>query len=151
MAIATGLYAGYLPKAPGTWGSAGGLILYYFLHGVALPAYLITVGVLLVAGFFAAGAAEKILDRKDPGCVVIDEIVGMLITLAAAPPYPLAWLLGFGLFRFFDIVKPFPVRWIDKRIQGGAGIMLDDVVAGLYGLLVLQGIGQLWQAGVIPN
>jgi phosphatidylglycerophosphatase A len=144
MAIATGLYSGYLPKAPGTWGSVVGLVLYYFLHAVALPTYLLTVGVLLVVGFFVAGSAEKILDRKDPGCVVIDEIVGLLITLAAAPPSPLAWLLGFGLFRFFDIFKPFPVRWIDKRIQGGIGIMLDDVVAGLYGLLVLQGVFWLW-------
>lgn len=144
MAIATGLYSGYLPKAPGTWGSAVGLLLYYFLHAVTLPTYLVTVGVLLVLGFFTAGAAEKILDRKDPGCVVIDEIVGLLITLTGAPPSPLAWLLGFGLFRFFDIVKPFPVRWIDKKIQGGVGIMLDDVVAGVYGFLVLQGLGWLW-------
>jgi len=144
MAIATGLYSGYLPKAPGTWGSVVGLILYYFLRAVVLPTYLIILGVLLVVGFFAAGSAEKILDRKDPGCVVIDEIVGMLITLAAAPPYPVAWLLGFGLFRFFDIVKPFPARWIDKRIQGGVGIMLDDVVAGLYGFLALQGLLWLW-------
>ena len=140
MAIATGLYSGYLPKAPGTWGSVVGLILYYFLHAVVLPTYLIIVAVLLVVGFFAAGSAEKILDRKDPGCVVIDEIVGMLITLAAAPPYPMAWLLGFGLFRFFDIVKPFPIRWIDKRIQGGVGIMLDDVVAGFYSFVVLHGV-----------
>ena len=143
MAIATGFYTGYLPKAPGTWGSVVGFILYYFLHAVALPTYLIIVGVLLVVGFFTAGSAEKILDRKDPGCVVIDEIVGMLITLTAAPPSPLTWLLGFLLFRFFDIVKPFPARLIDKRIQGGVGIMLDDVVAGLYGFLALQGLA-LW-------
>jgi phosphatidylglycerophosphatase A len=144
MVLATGLYSGYLPKAPGTWGSVVGLVLYYFLHAVALPTYLIIVGVLLVVGFFVAGSAEKILDRKDPGCVVIDEIVGLLITLAAAPPFPLAWLLGFVLFRFFDIIKPFPVRWVDERIQGGVGIMLDDVVAGLFGFLVLQGILWVW-------
>ena len=140
MAIATGLYSGYLPKAPGTWGSVVGLILYFFLHTLPLPAYLTTVGVLLIVGTFAAGSAEKIMDRKDPGQVVIDEIVGMLITLTAAPVQPLVWLLGFGLFRFFDIVKPFPIRWIDKRIQGGVGIMMDDVVAGIYGFLVLQGL-----------
>jgi phosphatidylglycerophosphatase A len=140
MAIATGLYSGYLPKAPGTWGSVVGLILYFFLRTLSLPAYLTTVGVLLVVGTFAAGSAEKIMDRKDPGQVVIDEIVGMLITLAAAPAQPLVWLLGFGLFRFFDIIKPFPIHWIDKRIQGGVGIMMDDVVAGLYSFLVLQGL-----------
>lgn len=140
MALATGLYSGYLPKAPGTWGSVVGLILYFFLRTLSLPAYLTTVGVLLVVGTFAAGSAEKIMDRKDPGQVVIDEIVGMLITLAAAPAQPLVWLLGFGLFRFFDIIKPFPIHWIDKRIQGGVGIMMDDVVAGLYSFLVLQGL-----------
>ena len=140
MAIATGLYSGYLPKAPGTWGSVVGLILYFFLRTLSLPAYLTTVGVLLVVGTFAAGSAEKIMDRKDPGQVVIDEIVGMLITLAAAPAQPLVWLLGFGLFRFFDIIKPFPIHWIDKRIQGGVGIMMDDVVAGLYSFLILQGL-----------
>jgi phosphatidylglycerophosphatase A len=140
MAIATGLYSGYLPKAPGTWGSVVGLVVYFFLHTLSLPAYLTTIGVLLVVGAFAAGSAEKIMDRKDPGQVVIDEIVGMLITLAAAPPQPIIWLLGFGLFRFFDIVKPFPIHWIDKRIQGGVGIMLDDVVAGFYSFVVLQGV-----------
>jgi len=140
MAIATGLYSGYLPKAPGTWGSVVGLILYYFLHSLSLPTYLITVGVLLIVGAFAAGSAEKIMDRKDPGQVVIDGIVGILITLAAAPAQPAIWLLGFGLFRFFDILKPFPIGWIDKRIQGGVGIMMDDVVAGIYSFLVLQGL-----------
>jgi len=140
MAIATGLYSGYLPKAPGTWGSVVGLILYYFLHSLSLPTYLITVGVLLVVGVFAAGSAEKIMDRKDPGQVVIDEIVGILITLTAAPAHPVIWLLGFGLFRFFDILKPFPINWFDKNIQGGVGIMMDDVVAGIYSFLVLQGL-----------
>jgi len=140
MAIATGLYSGYLPKAPGTWGSVVGLILYYFLHSLSLPTYLITVGVLLVVGIFAAGSAEKIMDRKDPGQVVIDEIVGILITLTAAPAHPVIWLLGFGLFRFFDILKPFPINWFDKNIQGGVGIMMDDVVAGIYSFLVLQGL-----------
>ena len=140
MVIATGLYSGYLPKAPGTWGSIVGLIVYFFMHTLSLPAYLATIGVLMIVGTFAAGSAEKIMDRKDPGQVVIDEIVGMLITLAAAPPHPMVWLLGFGLFRFFDILKPFPIDWIDKRIQGGVGIMMDDVVAGLYGFLVLQGL-----------
>ena len=144
MAIATGLYSGYLPKAPGTWGSIVGLVLYIALHRLPLATYLIIIGALLVIGAFAAGSAEKIMDRKDPGEVVIDEIVGMLITLIAAPAQPLVWLLGFGIFRFFDIIKPFPIIWIDKRIQGGVGIMLDDVVAGIYSFLVLQGLLLLW-------
>jgi len=140
MIIATGFYAGYLPIAPGTWGSAVGLVLYFFLRGLSLPVYLTIIMVLFIVGFFTAGAAEKILDRRDPGPVVIDEIVGMLVTLIAAPANPLIWLLGFFIFRIFDIIKPFPARLIDERVHGGVGIMLDDVMAGVYSLLVLQGI-----------
>lgn len=138
MLIATGFYAGYLPKVPGTWGSLVGLILYFFLSKLSLSAYLMIVAAVLVIGFFAAGSAEKILDRRDPGAVVIDEIGGMLITLTLAPPDILAWLLGFAIFRFFDILKPFPIGWLEKRTHGGGGIMLDDVLAGLYSLIALQ-------------
>lgn len=144
MFIATGGYAGYLPKAPGTWGSLVGLALYWLLHWLDLTAYLIAVAVVLVIGTVAAGAAEKIMDRKDPGLVVIDEIAGMLITLIAAPADWRFWILGFILFRFFDIVKPFPVNLADRRINGGTGIMLDDVIAGLYSLAILQGIAWLF-------
>jgi phosphatidylglycerophosphatase A len=95
---------------------------------------------VVVVGFFAAGSAEKILNQKDPGPIVIDEIAGMLITLIAAPPYIWVWVLGFFIFRFFDIAKPFPIRWIDANLNGGAGIMLDDVMAGIYSFLVLQAL-----------
>jgi len=137
MFIATGGFSGYLPKAPGTWGSLVGLALFLLLGRLELSLYLAVVATLLVAGFFAAGSAEKILDKKDPGVVVIDEIVGMLITLTGAP---LTWpflLAGFLCFRFFDILKPFPVRWAERSFNGGVGIMLDDVLAGLYGLACL--------------
>ena len=138
MLIATGCYSGYLPKAPGTWGSLVGLILFYLLHTLSLPVYLAAVAGLFVVGSFAAGEAEKILDNRDPGVVVIDEIVGMLITMIAVPATPLAMVLGFILFRVFDIAKPFPVNFFDQRFHGGLGIMLDDVVAGIYSLIVLQ-------------
>jgi len=138
MLIATGCYSGYLPKAPGTWGSLVGLLLFYLLHSLSLPAYLAAVAGLFVVGSFAAGEAEKILDNRDPGIVVIDEIVGMLLTMLAVPATPLAMLLGFVLFRFFDIVKPPPVNFFDQRFHGGLGIMLDDVVAGIYSLIILQ-------------
>jgi phosphatidylglycerophosphatase A len=138
MLIATGCYSGYLPKAPGTWGSLVGLILFYLLHTLSLPVYLAAVAGLFVVGSFAAGEAEKILDNRDPGVVVIDEIVGMLITMIAVPVTPLAMVLGFILFRVFDIAKPFPVNFFDQRFHGGLGIMLDDVVAGIYSLIVLQ-------------
>jgi phosphatidylglycerophosphatase A len=138
MLIATGCYSGYLPKAPGTWGSLVGLLLFLLLQPLDLLPYLAVVLVLFIAGTLAAGEAEKILDNRDPGVVVIDEIVGMLITMSGVPLTPLTLLLGFILFRFFDIAKPFPVNFFDRRFHGGLGIMLDDVVAGLYSLVFLH-------------
>ncbi len=138
MIIATGFYSGYLPKAPGTWGSLVGLALFFLLHTLSLEVYLAVVTGIFIIGTFAAGEAEKIMDRKDPGLFVIDEIVGMLITMIAIPATPLAMTLGFILFRIFDIWKPFPIRLIDQRLHGGLGIMLDDVVAGIYSLIILQ-------------
>ncbi len=138
MLIATGCYSGYLPKAPGTWGSLAGLLLFLLLQPLDLLPYLAVVLVLFIAGTLAAGEAEKILDHRDPGVVVIDEIVGMLITMSGVPLTPLTLLLGFILFRFFDIAKPFPVNFFDSRFHGGLGIMLDDVVAGLYSLVFLH-------------
>lgn len=138
MFIATGAGSGYLPKAPGTWGTLVGLLLWWPLAGLSLAAYLAAVAVLFIVGVASAGAAEKILDRGDPGVVVIDEIVGVLIALAAVPLHPVAALAGFALFRLFDIAKPFPVGWLDRHLHGGLGIMLDDVAAGLYALLVLH-------------
>jgi phosphatidylglycerophosphatase A len=138
MFIATGCYSGYLPKAPGTWGSLLGLLLFFLLHTLSLEIYLAVIAGIFVIGTFAAGEAEKIMDHQDPGLVVIDEIVGMLITMIAVPATPLAMVLGFILFRIFDILKPFPVNFFDQRFHGGLGIMLDDVMAGIYSLIILQ-------------
>ncbi len=138
MALATGCYAGKIPKAPGTWGSAAAFLPWLLLRKLSLPAYLAWLAALFIAGFFAAGSAEKILDQADPGCIVIDEIVGMLIALILVPSHPMAWVLAFILFRIFDIVKPFPVSWFDRHIHGGMGIMLDDVMAGIYALICVQ-------------
>ncbi len=136
--IATGFYSGYLPKAPGTWGSLVGLVLFFLLHNLNLEIYLaVTAGIFLI-GTFAAGEAEKIMDRQDPGLVVIDEITGILITMIGIPATPLAMVLGFIFFRIFDIFKPFPVNFVDQRFHGGLGIMLDDIVAGIYSLIVMQ-------------
>ena len=141
---ATGFYSGNLPKAPGTWGSLAALVPWFFMRNLPLPSYLAMVGVIFVAGCVLAGSAEKILDQADAGAIVIDEFVGMFITLIAVPNHPAAWLMGFLLFRFFDVLKPFPVSWFDQRIHGGFGIMMDDVVAGLYALISLQ---ILWAIG----
>ncbi len=138
MFIATGAGSGYLPGAPGTWGSMVGVLLWLLLGLLDLNTYLLVLLALMFIGIIAAGAAEKIVDRSDPGLVVIDEVVGQLIVLTAAPMHPVPVIAGFALFRFFDILKPFPAGWLDRHIHGGLGIMLDDRVAGLYGLIALQ-------------
>ena len=138
MLIATGFYSGYLPKAPGTWGSLVGLLLFFLLHTLSLEIYLAVIASIFLLGTFAAGEAEKIMDHPDPGLVVIDEIVGMLITMIAVPATPLLMVLGFILFRIFDIWKPFPVNFFDQRFHGGLGIMLDDIMAGIYSLIILH-------------
>jgi phosphatidylglycerophosphatase A len=144
MFLATGFYSGNLPKAPGTWGSLAALVPWFFMRNLPLGSYLGIVGGVFVVGCVLAGSAEKILDQADAGPIVIDEFVGMFITLITAPNHPAAWLLAFLLFRFFDVLKPFPVSWFDQRIHGGFGIMMDDVVAGLYALISLQ---ILWAIG----
>jgi len=148
MFIATGAGSGYLPSAPGTWGSLAGLFLWYLLRPLPQRSLFIAIVVLFVLGVVAAGAAEKITDRPDPGLVVIDEVVGQLIVLTALPALEgyglLFWpTIAFLLFRFFDILKPFPVGWLDHHIHGGLGIMLDDAAAGLLGWLVLRLLFQI--------
>ena len=106
MALATGLYVGKIAKAPGTWGSLAAFLPWLLIKDMPLPIYLLLLAALFIIGFFVSGSAEKILDSPDAGCIVIDEILGMFITLTLAPAQPIAWLLGFVLFRIFDIFKP---------------------------------------------
>ena len=145
--IATCGGVGYFPVAPGTAGSAVGIVLVAALG----RADLAPVGswVLLAAaalsiffvGAWAAGRAEKFFGRTDPGHVVIDEVAGQLITFLARPDATWKWLLaGFVLFRVFDVIKPFPARRAE-RLPGGWGIMTDDVLAGLYGMAALLVLG----------
>jgi len=143
MLIATGLGLGYLPKAPGTWGSLLGIPIHLLLIQLAAQNYVIALVVIVVVGVLAAGSAEKIMDLRDPGLVVIDEVIGMLITLIGAPAKPLVLLTGFILFRIFDIAKPYPIRLIDRHLNGGIGIVMDDMLAGVFALAVLQVICRL--------
>ncbi len=138
VALATGFYSGKIPFAPGTWGSAFALIPWYFCRTLSLAHYAMVLAILFVVGFLTAGSAEKIFDRPDPGSIVIDEVMGIFVTLTLAPNHPAAWILGFVLFRIFDVLKPFPVSWLDTHLHGGIGIMLDDVMAGIYALICLQ-------------
>jgi phosphatidylglycerophosphatase A len=150
MAIATGFGLGYLPKAPGTWGTLLALPIHYLIVQLPLRGYISAIAIIIVIAILSAGAAEKIMDKPDPGSVVIDEVAGMLIAMIAIPAHPVAWLLAFGLFRLFDILKPFPVNFFDQRFHGGLGIVLDDLMAGLYALASLQLLWQLSiRAGVV--
>ncbi|MDP2321827.1 MAG: phosphatidylglycerophosphatase A [Acidobacteriota bacterium] len=141
--VATFGYVGFFPIAPGTAGSLAALALFAFVRWVGMPAFeLATIAVVLVAGIWSANGAERALGRKDPGPVVIDEVLGMLITLALLPVSLVGVLVGFLLFRLFDVVKPYPAGRLE-HLPGGYGIMLDDAVAGLYSYLVLR-VGMWW-------
>jgi len=138
MLLATGFGLGRLPKAPGTWGTLPAFPIQLLLLTLAPLTYTLALVAIFILAVVVAGMAEKILDRPDPGMVVIDEIIGMLIALIALPATPLAWLGAFLLFRFFDILKPWPIRLIDSRCHGGLGIVLDDVLAGIYALACIH-------------
>ena len=131
-------YVGFFPIAPGTAGSLAALALFAFVRWVGMPAFeLGMIVAVLVVGIWSANGAERALGRKDPGPVVIDEVLGMLMTLALLPVSLTGVLLGFLLFRLFDVVKPYPAGRME-RLPGGYGIMLDDAMAGVYSYLVLR-------------
>ena len=138
MFLATGFYAGNLPVAPGTFGSLIGLALCFGLAANPLPLAIILAVLLILFAIWIANAAEKILKRSDPGCIVIDEIAGMVVTLIGLPFNLTTAVTGFMLFRILDILKPFPIRILDKQVSGGLGIVADDVVAGIFANLSLR-------------
>ncbi|MBM3249285.1 MAG: phosphatidylglycerophosphatase A [Candidatus Omnitrophica bacterium] len=131
--LATFFYVGYLPLIPGTFGSLAGLLLYYLAGGKVV---LLTL-VILVLGFLVSGEAERATGRKDNRVIVIDEVAGMLLSLLFVPFAPKFMLIGFLVFRFFDMVKPYPCGAFQK-LKGSAGIMSDDIIAALYTNLALQ-------------
>jgi phosphatidylglycerophosphatase A len=150
IAISTGLGTGYSPVAPGTAGSVLGLaIAFLFTYGCrglgvyGGTGYFALMAALFVVGVWASGRAEAIFGQKDSSKIVIDEVVGMLLTLYLLPASLFYLITGFFIFRFFDIVKPFPARRIDTKLEGGLGVMLDDVVAAIYANLCLQGVKYL--------
>lgn len=137
--IATALGAGLSPKAPGTMGSLVALLPWWFLlRGLPIGWYVAVLVVGFLLGVWACGVAGQRLGVHDHGALVWDEVIGMWIALVAAPAQWWWMFVGFGLFRVFDIWKPWPVRVADRRVHGGLGVMLDDVLAGIYALVVLQ-------------
>jgi phosphatidylglycerophosphatase A len=132
-------YIGFFPVAPGTVGSAAGVAVYLAARSLGIP-YIepLLIVALAVAGVALTRPCEEDLRCTDPGPIVIDEVMGMLITLAAIP---IGWggiLLGFFLFRVLDVVKPFPARQLEK-LHGGFGVMADDAMAAIYANLLLRG------------
>ncbi len=136
--LAFGFGSGLSPKAPGTAGTLMALILYLLLAQLSLPLYL---GMLLLSfaiGIYLCDRSSKLLGIHDHGGIVWDEFVGYWITMLVAPSGWVWVLIGFILFRLFDILKPFPINVFDKHIHGGLGIMLDDAIAGSFAWLCLQ-------------
>jgi len=141
--IATCAYVGYAPVAPGTWGSGVGLVVYYLVRRQqSLTIELGVLAVIFLVGLWAATEAEHHFGGIDPGPVVIDEVIGMLMTLALHPVNLAGAILGFLIFRVLDVVKPWPARRLEL-LPGGFGVVLDDAMAGLYGNLLLWGAIQL--------
>ena len=138
--LATWFGAGRLPWAPGTWGSLAALPLAWLLLALGGPwLLLIAVALVFVLGLWASDRYMKAVGLHDPGAIVIDEVAGQWLTLAIAPLDPLAFLVGFVLFRIADVFKPWPASWLDRRVGGAFGVMIDDVAAAVYagGILAL--------------
>ncbi len=147
--LATWFGAGLLPKAPGTWGSlaalpcAWGIMYYTGWTGLAVASVLV-----FLIGWWSAHMFEKKAGVKDPGAVVIDEVAGQWLVLLPAGLDWRLYIIGFILFRIVDIFKPWPACWFDRNVHGGLGIMLDDVVAALYGLGALYFLRVQWMGMV---
>jgi phosphatidylglycerophosphatase A len=142
--LATGLGAGFSPFAPGTAGTLVAIPIYLILSRIPSPLYELTLLAFFFLAIWISGVAQDSWGRKDDPRIVIDEMVGFLVTLLWVPQRTVFIILVFFLFRFFDIIKPPPIRRLEK-IEGGYGVVLDDVLAGVYANIVLQLIR--WIAG----
>lgn len=140
--VAQGAYSGRSPFAPGTAGTVVGVLLYLLVKGLGTAGYLAAAAAVIVIGFWTAGRAEVLLGKKDAQSIVIDEIAGYLVAMSLVSS---GWgfiVAGFLLFRFFDIVKPWPLKRL-QDLHGGAGVMLDDIGAGIYANAFLQAASYL--------
>lgn len=138
--LAFGFGSGLSPKAPGTAGTIVALLLYLPLSQLSLPLYIVVTAVATLLGIWLCGVTSRDLGVHDHGGIVWDEFAGFWITMIAAPAGWIWLVLGFILFRVLDILKPWPIKWVDSKIHGGIGIMLDDVLAGIMAALCLQAI-----------
>lgn len=136
--MAFGFGSGLAKKAPGTFGTLAAIPFFLLIQDLAWPLYLSWLLVTFVLGVWWCERASHTLGVHDHGGIVWDEFVGYWITMFMAPAGFVWMLVGFVLFRFFDIIKPWPIRWFDRRVGGGFGIMIDDVIAGIFAAIVLQ-------------
>lgn len=141
--LSLGFGSGLAPFAPGTFGTLVAIPVFWLLHPMSLMVYLLVIVLTFALGVYVCGYTSRALGVHDHSGIVWDEIVGFLITMIAVPAEWIWIVLGFVLFRFFDIVKPWPIKWADTKLTGGFGIMFDDVLAGIFAFLVLQGLMQI--------
>jgi len=136
--LAFGFGSGAAPRAPGTFGTLAAVVIYLLLPAMSTPVYLLFLLLSFLIGIWLCGRTSADIGEHDHGGIVWDEFVGFWLTMLLAPPGLLWVLIGFVLFRLFDILKPWPIRWFDRHVHGGFGIMIDDVLAGLMALGCLQ-------------
>lgn len=136
--LAFGLGSGAAPKAPGTFGTLAAVVIYLLFPAMSWPAYALMLVLSFAAGVWLCGKTSADIGVHDHGGIVWDEFVGYWLTMFLAPPGLLWIVTGFVLFRIFDILKPWPIRWLDRHVHGGFGIMIDDVLAGVFALVCLQ-------------
>lgn len=136
--LSSGGFIGNIPFAPGTFGSLLGLPLCFLLSKVSLWVSFLFIVIFVALAIWVCNKAEQLIQEKDPGCIVIDEISGMMLSLAGIPFNLISAAAGFVIFRLLDIFKPFPIRAIEKKISGGAGIVLDDIAAGIISNIILR-------------
>jgi phosphatidylglycerophosphatase A len=141
--FASGCYSGYAPFASGTAGSLVGIAIYFLLRRLPLNLYAVLTAAILLVGVWLSFKAEAILGVKDSGVIVIDEIAGFLVTMFALPVSWTAVIGGFFLFRFYDVLKPFPIRSMEDHLPGGWGVMMDDILAGVYANITYQILGRV--------
>lgn len=142
--IATWFGSGLIKPAPGTWGTAAALPFAWLIAWATDPLWLIpAAAVFFVIGVWAADRYDAAHGSHDASEIVVDEVVGVWLVLSIVPPDWIHYLAGFLLFRFFDILKPWPIRWADKKVSGGFGVMLDDVLAAGYALICLYLLGEI--------
>ncbi|MCJ7771776.1 MAG: phosphatidylglycerophosphatase A [Desulfobacterales bacterium] len=136
--IATGCFIGNSPFAPGSLGTLVGIPICFLLSKIDIQIAIICIIIFIPAAIFISHEAEKLLKKNDPGPVVIDEIAGIMVTLAGLPFNAVVVVLGFIIFRLLDIFKPFPIKQVELKFSGGIGIVMDDIMAGVMSNVILR-------------